>query len=83
MPQSARVVPEQVEDLRRRLEQWRSTHKRRGRIPGSLWGEAAELVRRHGVYQTAKRVQLGASTLSATAATLATCQESVELWRRV
>jgi hypothetical protein len=57
MPQSARVVPE-VEELRQRLEQWRSTHKRRGRIPESLWAEAAELARRHGVYQTARTLRL-------------------------
>lgn len=58
MPQSARVVPEKVEDLRHRLEQWRSTHKRRGHIPKSLWAEAAELARQHGVYQTARTLRL-------------------------
>jgi hypothetical protein len=40
MRQSAAVVPNKIEDLRQRLEHWRSTHKRRGRIPETLWAEA-------------------------------------------
>jgi hypothetical protein len=52
------VVPKKVEDLRQRLEQWRRTHKRRGRIPETLWAEAAALARLHGVYQTARALRL-------------------------
>ena len=39
-------------------QQWRSTHKRRGRIPETLWAEAAELARQHGIYQTARTLRL-------------------------
>jgi hypothetical protein len=58
MKKTSGVVPTNLEDLRRRLEQWRSTHKRRGRIPETLWAEAAELARQHGIYQTARTLRL-------------------------
>jgi hypothetical protein len=58
MRQKAFVIPNEIEDLRQRLEHWRSTHKRRGRIPEALWAEAAELARQHGVYQTARTLRL-------------------------
>jgi hypothetical protein len=58
MRQKAFVIPNEIEDLRQRLEHWRSTHKRRGRIPEALWVEAAELARQHGVYQTARTLRL-------------------------
>ena len=58
MRQKAVVIPNEIEDLRQRLEHWRSTHKRRGRIPEALWAEAAELARQHGVYQTARTLRL-------------------------
>ena len=47
---STAAVPREVEDLQQRLEHWRSTHKRRGRLPEALWVEAAALARQHGVY---------------------------------
>ena len=55
---SAAAVPMEVEDLQQRLEHWRSTHKRRGRLPEALWVEAATLARQHGVYQTARTLRL-------------------------
>ncbi len=55
---SAAAVLKEVEDLRQRLEHWRSTHKRRGRLPEALWVEAAKLARQHGVYQTARTLRL-------------------------
>ena len=58
MKKTSGVVPTKLEDLRQRLEQWRSTHKRRGRIPETLWAEAAELARQHGIYQTARTLRL-------------------------
>ena len=58
MRQKAFVIPNEIEDLRQRLEHWRSTHKRRGRLPEALWAEAAALARQHGVYQTARTLRL-------------------------
>src|SRR5260370_15972477 len=60
---SAAAVSKEVEDLRQRLEHWRSTHKRRGRLPEALWGGAAKLARQHGVYQTARTLRLGYTKL--------------------
>jgi hypothetical protein len=51
---SAAAVPKEVEDLQQRLEHWRSTHKRRGRLPEALWVEAAALARQHGVYHAGR-----------------------------
>jgi len=58
MKKRAWVVPKKMDELRQRLEQWRSTHRQRGRIPESLWAEAAELARQHGVYQTSRALRL-------------------------
>src|SRR5260370_32813371 len=55
---SSAAVPKEVEDLQQRLEHWRSTHKRRGRLPEALWVEAAALARQHGGYQTARTLPL-------------------------
>ena len=52
------VISKKMEDLRQRLEHWRSTHRRRGRIPAALWAEAAVLARQHGVNQTARTLRL-------------------------
>jgi hypothetical protein len=48
-----------LEDLRRRLIQWRSARTQRGPIPEVLWREAARLARVHGVGRIAKVLGLG------------------------
>ena len=58
MGQEARSVPEKLEQLRQRLEEFRSTHALRTRLPESLWVAATELAKRHGMYQTARALHL-------------------------
>ena len=58
MGQEADGVGEDLERLRRRLEEFRSTHALRSRLPESLWAAAAELAKRHGMYQTARALRL-------------------------
>ena len=58
MGQEARGVPEELEQLRQRLEEFRSTHALRSRLPESLWVAAAELAKRRGMYQTARALRL-------------------------
>lgn len=58
MTQEARGVPEGLEQLRQRLDEFRSTHPLRSRLPESLWTAAAELAKRHGLYQTARTLRL-------------------------
>jgi 2-iminoacetate synthase ThiH len=58
MGQEACGVGEEVEQLRQRLDEFRSAHALRSRLPESLWTAAAELAKRHGVYQTARALHL-------------------------
>ena len=48
MKQTA-TVPAELEELRQRLNAWRQKPDRENRIPESLWQEAANLARTHGV----------------------------------
>jgi len=53
-----RVVPAEVERLRRRFEGWRQTRGGRGRIPEPLWSAAVELAGRFGIHRMAKALRL-------------------------
>lgn len=54
---------EDLEQVRRRFEEFRSTQTTRGRLPDSLWKEAAELARRYGVNVAAQELRLDYSKL--------------------
>jgi hypothetical protein len=58
MGQGAGAVAEGLEQLRLRLDEFRSTHALRSRLPESLWAAATELAKRHGMYQTARALRL-------------------------
>lgn len=47
-----------LEQLRRRFEEFRNTQTVRSRLPESLWAAAAELAKRHGVNPTARALRL-------------------------
>jgi hypothetical protein len=53
MTQVAASYREDVEQLRRRFEDFRSTHAVRSRLPDELWAAAAKLARRDGIGTTA------------------------------
>jgi hypothetical protein len=55
---SAPPIPEPIVQLLRQLEQFRSTHPRRAKLPDSLWQAAVELARQHGVYPVAHPLRL-------------------------
>jgi hypothetical protein len=48
-----RRLPARLESTRQRFERWRRTRKQGARIPEPLWNAAVNLVRSHGIYQTA------------------------------
>ena len=48
----------ELEQLRRRFEEFRNAQSVRSRLPESLWAAAAELARRHGVNPTARALRL-------------------------
>ena len=47
-------LPAALEGVRRRFEQWRRTHRRRSRIPDSLWAAAVKMADRYGLCRTAR-----------------------------
>lgn len=52
------LIPEPIAQLQRQLEQIRSTHAPRSRLPESLWAAAVELARQHGIYRVAHMLRL-------------------------
>jgi hypothetical protein len=51
-------IPEDLEELRRRFEEFRYSQWVRSRLPESLWAAAADLARCHGVNPTARALRL-------------------------
>ena len=58
MPHEKAVVPEDLLQLSRRFEEWRSAQPARSRLPESMWAAAAEMAQRHGVQRTTKALRL-------------------------
>jgi hypothetical protein len=51
-------IPPDMRKVYRRLRRWRSSHARRVALPDSVWAEAGELAREHGINRTAKALHL-------------------------
>ncbi len=54
-----------LEELRGRIEQWRLTRSRQGRMPEELWRAAASAARSDGVSPVASQLGLGYAALKA------------------
>jgi hypothetical protein len=52
-------LPADLENTRRRLEQWRQRHQAPTPLPESLWAEAVKLAGRYGVSRTAGALGVG------------------------
>ena len=52
-------LPADLENTRRRLEQWRQRHQAPTPLPESLWAEAVKLAGRYGVSRTARALRVG------------------------
>jgi hypothetical protein len=52
------LVAEPILQLQRQLEQFRSSHRQRTRIPDALWESAVGLAREHGLYAVAHPLRL-------------------------
>ena len=52
-----------VEQVRRRWAEWRSTHAVRSRLPEELWAAAVELVQRDGIDATARALDVDKPSL--------------------
>jgi hypothetical protein len=51
-------IPESIVQLQLQLEQFRSSHPYRTRLPETLWQSAVELARQHGLYSVAHPLRL-------------------------
>ena len=63
MTQETTNEREDLEQLRQRFEEFRSTQTTRGRLPESLWDEAARAANRYGVNVVAHELRLDYSKL--------------------
>jgi hypothetical protein len=63
MPEPDGLTRATIPQLRDQLEQFRSTHPVRTRLPASVWKSAAELARRDGIYVVARSLRLDYNTL--------------------
>ena len=52
------TVPAEIEEAQLQFENWRCERKRGQRIPENLWGTAVELAKQHGVWPTARALDL-------------------------
>ena len=51
-------IPEEMEQVRQELENWRSSQPRRSRIPKPLWASAVKLAKQYGLWRTAQTLGL-------------------------
>ena len=58
MGRESKPVPEAIAQLQRQLEQFRSTHPVRTKLPEAMWQAAVELARQHGVNSVAYPLRL-------------------------
>jgi hypothetical protein len=58
MIQEASTAPDDVQQLRRCFDEFRSTQASRSRLPETLWAAASELAKRYGVNPTARALRL-------------------------
>jgi hypothetical protein len=63
MAQEAALYRDDVEQVRRRWAEWRSTHAVRSRLPEELWAAAVELVQRDGIDATARALDVDKPSL--------------------
>ena len=63
MTQESASYREDVEQLRRRFEEFRRTHAVRSRLPEELWAAAAKLARQDGVETTARALDVDRPSL--------------------
>ena len=57
------AVPDSIQNLEEQLQQFRSTHPVRSRLPEALWQSAVEAARQHGIYVVARTLRLDYANL--------------------
>src|SRR5262249_62403027 len=60
---AAGPASEQLQQLKRRLDEWRGSQAPRARLPEELWAAAVELAGQQGLYRVAKVLRLDYAAL--------------------
>ncbi len=63
MAQETALYRDEVEQVRRRFAEWRTTHAVRSRLPEELWAAAVELARHDGIDATARALDVDKPSL--------------------
>src|SRR5271163_4810068 len=63
MAQETALYRDDVEQVRRRWAEWRSTHAVRSRLPEELWAAAVELAQRDGIDAAARALDVDKPSL--------------------
>ena len=58
MNRKSTLIAEPIAQLQRQLDEFRSTHSTRTKLPEPVWQAAVELARQHGVYAVAHPLRL-------------------------
>ena len=58
MPCKLTAIPDDLLKLSQQLEEWRTTHPPRSRLPETFWTAAVEMAQRHGLHGTAKALRM-------------------------
>jgi hypothetical protein len=58
MSQEKIAIPDDLLQLSQRLQEWRSSHPPRSRLPEPMWVAAVEMAQREGLHRTAKALRL-------------------------
>ena len=52
------AIPDDLLKISQQVEEWRSAHPPRSRLPEALWAAATEMAQRHGLHRTAKALRM-------------------------
>ena len=51
-------IPEEMQELHRRLEEWRATHRPRSPLPDEIWTMAVDLAQQYNIHRVARTFRL-------------------------
>ncbi|MBI4937293.1 MAG: hypothetical protein HY846_03595 [Nitrosomonadales bacterium] len=58
MSHNKTAIPDDLLQFSQQVEEWRSSHPPRSRLPETLWATATEMAQRHGLHRAAKVLRL-------------------------
>ena len=73
MTRDRNPLPATVGILSERIEEWRRSRSKRGRMPEGLWLEAAAMAREHGVTRVSRALRINFESLKKRASSTPSC----------